>query len=107
LLTSSFQTTADVPACIPAGAVSTISVAALLELAHWCHQHRITPSSGEPCPTPSTALCPPVGSSDPAGHCSAPALGTPEPRPTDGSGSTAGRTAQPAPAPTHTTGADQ
>jgi len=58
--TSSYQKTAKASACHCAAAPPTISVAALLRLAEWCQQRRLTQGGTASCPTPPTPVCPPV-----------------------------------------------
>src|SRR5579871_240482 len=58
--TSSYQKTAEASTCHCAAAPPTISVAALLQVALWCQQHRDTHGGTTPCPAPRNAPFPPA-----------------------------------------------
>jgi hypothetical protein len=61
---SSDQKTAETKGCNCGSSAGRISITALLELARWCQQLRSFPQGGDSCQPSTSALVPPVSSTD-------------------------------------------
>ena len=72
---STTSTTAQALSCTSNLWPPRISVSALLQLARWCQQRQSLPQGGEPCPSPSALVCPPVSSGPNAADSTKPSVG--------------------------------
>src|SRR5438132_6662012 len=57
---SATRTTAQALACTSKASPPRISVSALLQVAQWCQQRQSWSQGGDPCPTTSARVSPPV-----------------------------------------------
>jgi hypothetical protein len=73
---SATRTTAQALACTSKASPPRISVSALLQVAQWCQQRQSWSQGGDPCPTTSAFVFPPVSSGKSTTDSRGPTLGT-------------------------------